>query len=195
MNRAISLIVAALAAALLAGCYESSALLLDASAARQPIASYQNWTYKGGDTSYHARLTPRSDGWYNFEEAAIKEDGSEGDWKHYTVLLNYLENAAGFEVYISAHWEDGDNAYLYGLVAILPDGRWQSTQPNCDYLSSYDDEELDKDLAAAQAAGAEVRVEEFADICFFSTRDSLYAAMRTLARDSGFRQRIESEID
>lgn len=195
MNRVISLVAAAIAAIWLAGCYESSSLLLDAASARQPITSYQDWTYKGGDTNYHARLTPRSDGWYNFEEATIKEDGTEGDWSHYTVLLNYLENTAGLDVYISAHWEDGDQAYLYGLVAFLPDGRWQSIQPNCDYLSSYDDAELDKDTAAAVGAGAELRSDDIADICFFSTRESLFAAMRTVARDSGFRQRIESAID
>lgn len=195
MNRAISLIIAALAAALLAGCYESSALLLDASAARQPIGSYRDWTYNSGDTRYHAHLTPRSDGWYNFEEAPIKEDGSEGDWEHYTVLLNYLENAGGLEVYISAHWRDGGNAYLYSLVAFLPDGHWQSIEPNCDYLSSYSDEELEKDVAAAEAAGAELRSDEYADTCSFTTRESLFAAMRTLVRDAGFRQRVESAID
>lgn len=195
MRRIISLVAAVLAAGLLAGCYESQSLLLDASAARQPISSFQDWTYNSGDTKYHARLTPRSDGWYDFEEAAFKEDGTEGDLRHYTVLLNFLENAAGLDVYTSAHWEDGDKAYLYGLVAFFPDGRWQSIQPNCDYLSSYSDEDLDKDLAAAKAAGAELVSDEISDICVFSTRDSLLAAMRTIARDPGFRQRVESAID
>lgn len=191
MTRIFPWAVMTVAITLLAGCYESNALLLDAAAARQPVSSYDDWKYTRGDATYHARLNPRADGWYDYEEAMIDDNGSDGDWTHYTLLLNYLENAAGMDVYIYAYWDDDEKAYMYGLVAFLPDGRWQSLQPSCDYLSADDDDQLDRDIAAAQAAGAELRSSDMADICYFSTAGSLFDAMRTLVRDNGFRQRVE----
>lgn len=191
MNR-LPLIAVALAAAalLLAGCYESKALLLDASAARQPVAQYDDWKFTTGDTTYHARLNPRADGWYDYEKALVNDDGSEGEWEHYTVLLNYLENAAGMDVYVTAHWDDEEEAYVYALVAFSPDGFWQSIVPMCDFFAADDDAALEVDSKAAEAAGAEMYSDEFSDLCIFSTRDSLFSAMRTIARDPGFAQRV-----
>ncbi|MFQ5563801.1 MAG: hypothetical protein ACE5FO_09560 [Parvularculaceae bacterium] len=195
MNRVVSTIIAAFAVIALAGCYESSTLLLDASAARQPISNYDDWTYTRDGATYHARLNPRSDGWYDYEEAAVQSDGSESEWTHYTVLLNYLESTAGMDVYIFTNWDDVENAYIYGLVAFFPDGRWRSFQPGCDFFAAPDENEWEIDVNAAQSAGAELRSDEFSDICYFTTSSSLFAAMRTVAHDPGFRKRMKNAID
>lgn len=196
MNRLLLTAAALTAAATLAGCYESNALLLDVAAARQPITSYDDWNYTTSDTTnnahltYHARLNPRSDGWYDYEKATIEDDGTEGEWEHYTVLLNYLENAGGMDVYVSANWDDADGAYVYGLVAFWPNGTWQSIFPNCDIMGA-EEQWLTFDTNAAQSAGAQLQSDEWSDICSFTTADSLFAAMRTIVRDPGFRQRVE----
>lgn len=189
MNRALQIAAAAAGAALLAGCYESNALLLDVSAARQPITGYDDWNYTSGDTTYHARLNPRADGWYDYENAKIQDDGTEGEWEHYTVLLNYLENAAGMDVYVSANYDSAEQAYVYGLVAVKPGGSWQYVLPDCDIMA--DEQYWPLDNSAAQSAGAEMQSDEWSDVCSFTTADSLFAAMRTVARDPGFGQRVE----
>lgn len=188
MNRVVH--AAALAAAvMLAGCYESDSMLLDASAARQPISTYQDWTYNHSDgRKYHARLNPRSDGWYEYDEAPIGKDGKEGTWDHHTVLLNYLEDTAGLTVYVSGTWDDGEHAYVYGIVAFDSNGRWQSFSPNCD-VTATDEQSYKLDTDAAKSAGAQLKSSDI-DVCFFTGAGSLFTAMRTIASDPGFRSRV-----
>jgi len=115
---------------LVAGCYESNALLLDASQPRQPITTYQDWTYGSGDKRYHARLNPRGDGWYDYSEAKIGSDGSDGDW-------------------------------------------------------------YKPDLDAARNAGATVKtIDDIQDVCQFTSREQLFAAMRNLIAEPGFFDRV-----
>lgn len=183
---------AALATAvMLAGCYESNSMLLDASQARQPISTYQDWTYSHSDGGrYHARLNPRSDGWYEYDEASVDKDGKEGKWNHHTVLLNYLENTAGFDVYVSGTWDDDEHAYVYGIVAVEPGGRWQSFSPNCD-VTADNEQNYKLDTDAAKSAGAQLKTSDIEDVCEFATAGSLFAAMRTVAGDPGFRNRVD----
>lgn len=183
--------VALAAVVMLAGCYESNSMLLDASQARQPISTYRDWTYSHSDGGkYHARLNPRSDGWYEYDEAPIDKDGKEGKWNHHTVLLNYLEETAGLTVYVSGMWDDSERAYVYGIVAFDPSGRWQSFTPNCD-VTAPDEKDYKLDTEAAKSAGAELKPSDVEDVCMFSTADSLFQAMRTIANDSGFRNRVD----
>lgn len=190
MNRLALAATLAAAAALLNGCYESDSMLLDASASRQPVTSYQDWTYNHGDGGkYHARLNPRSDGWYEYDEAPVNDDGTDGTWDHHTVLLNYLEDSQGYQVYVSGTWDEDEHAYIYGLVAFGSDGRWQSITPSCDTMSN-NQQALTLDTNAAKSAGAQLKEGDMSDVCAFTSRDSLMAAMRTIADDPGFSSRV-----
>lgn len=190
MTRFVHAAVLAGAAVLLAGCYESSSMLLDASQARQPISTYQDWTYNHSDGgTYHARLNPRSDGWYEYDEAPVDKDGKEGKWDHHTVLLNYLENTSGYSVYISGTWDDSEHAYVYSLVAFDSNNRWQSFSPNCD-VTAGSDRDYKLDTESAKSAGAELKTTDVEDVCLFTTADSLFQAMRTVANDPGFANRV-----
>jgi len=186
------MLLACLAALVLAGCYESNGLLLDASQSRQPITTYQDWNYGSGDHRYHARLNPRSDGWYDYEEAKIAGDGSEGDWKHHTVLLNYLENANVGDVYVYGTWDDGEHAYFYGVVVGGTDGAWQSITPNCDPVGA-EEKWYQPDVAAAKQAGAEVKtIDDTEDVCMFASAGALFDAMRNVVASPGFWDRVQA---
>ncbi len=174
---------------LLTGCYESPDLLLDAGQARQPITAYQDWNYGSGDHRYHARLNPRGDGWYNYEEAKLDDSGKEGEWKHHTVLLNYLTAAAGYDIYVFGTWDDTEHAYLYGVVAVGTNGFWQSVTPSCDPMGG-DEAWVERDTANAKAAGAVVKSGD-SEICQFSSRDQLFAALRAVANEPGFASRVQ----
>jgi len=185
------ILILCLAGLLLAGCYESNALLLDAAQSRQPITAYQDWTFGSGDHKYHARLNPRSDGWYDYEDAKIKDDGSEDTWKHHTVLLNYLTAANGYDVYVFGSWDDGEKAYFYGVVVVGANGYWQSITPNCDPVNS-DEAWYSPDLNAAKQAGAEVKtIDEIEDVCLFTSQATLFQAMNNLIAEPGFWGRVE----
>lgn len=195
MNRFLLMAAAMAAAVLLAACYESKTLLLDASAARQPATSYDEWSYTSEDTTYRARLNPRSDGWYDYGRTVIQKDGSEGDWDQYAVLLNFLENFAETAVYVFGYWNDDEQAYVYGLVILEPDGAWRTILPACDYFIADDEKTLAIDVDAAKAAGAEFRLGDIEDVCVFSTADSLFAAMRSIVRHPDFPLRFEAAYD
>jgi hypothetical protein len=184
-------LLACLAALLLAGCYESNGLLLNASQSRQPITTYQDWNYGSGDHRYHARLNPRSDGWYDYEEAKIKDDGTEDAWKHHTVLLNYLQNTNGQDVYVFGTWDDGEKAYFYGVVVVGTNGAWQSITPNCDPVNSSEKWYV-PDVNAAKQAGAEIKtIDDMEDVCMFTSVGALFNAMRNVVATPGFWDRVE----
>jgi hypothetical protein len=183
-------LIVVLAALLLAGCYESHGQLLDAGQSRQPLTTYQDWTYGSGDHHYHARLNPRSDGWYDYEEAKLDDSGKEGDWKHHTVLLNYLMASNGYDVYVYSTWDDSEHAYFYGVVVVGTNGFWQSVTPSCDPVGA-DPDWYQPDLAAARQAGAAVKsVDDMEDVCLFTSRDVLFDAMRNLVNTPGFWRRV-----
>ncbi len=165
-----------LAAFLLAGCYESHGLLLDAAAARQPIGNFRDWTDTRGGITYHERLTPRPDGWYDFEEAQIKTDGGEGAWDKRKVLLNDLGESRGVALYAYATWDEAENAYVYGLVANGPD-HWRVVTPDC----GSDGSETPDLHIALMAGGTDV-----AGVCDFADRESLLKALRLFAASPAF---------
>lgn len=186
------MLILVLAGLLLAGCYESQSQLLDAGQSRQPLTTYQDWTYGSGDHRYHARLNPRADGWYDYEEAKISDSGTEGDWKHHTVLLNSLMNANGYDVYVFGTWDDSEHAYFYGVVVVGANGFWQSITPNCDPVGAQE-AWYQPDVAAAKQAGAEVKsVDDMEDICLFASRDTLFQAMRNVVNTTGFWDRVSA---
>jgi hypothetical protein len=181
-------LVTALAGFTLTGCYESDHMLLDASQARQPITQYQDWTYSHGDSKYHDRMNPRSDGWYEYDEAPVNSDGSDGTWEHHNVLLNYLESANGADIYVAGMWDDGEKAYVYGVIVDFPNGRWQSIFPSCD--SVMGDEKWEPlDHTAAVNAGAQANENKGA--CTFASAEVLFQAMRNLVDEPGFWDRVE----
>ena len=180
-------VLACLAALLLAGCYESSEMLLDASQARQPIKAGQDWKYGNGDRVYHARLTPRPDGWYDFAEARVDGDGTDGSWEQRTALLNFLKNQRGADIFIVGTWDEGEGTYLYGLVVVQPNGAWQSVVPNCDRFTASGGWH-DSDLAAAQKAFASQTARGFG--CFFRNAASLKRAMNHVVSAPGFWERV-----
>lgn len=177
---------------LLAGCYESEGMLLSASDARQPITTYQDWNYGNGEHRYHARLNPRGDGWYAYDEAKIDASGREGSWKHYTVLLNYLTAANGYDVFVYGTYNDDEHAYMYGVVAVGANGFWQSITPNCDPVNA-ESAWYKPDLDAATRAGAVVKnIGEMEDICQFSSQAALFQAMRNVVAEPGFWNRVST---
>lgn len=185
------ILIACFAMLLLAGCYESNSMLLDASQSRQPITGHQDWNYGSAGHRYHARLNPRSDGWYDYEEAQINDNGSEGDWKHHTVLLNYLESASGYDIYVYGTWDESEHAYAYGVVAVGANGFWQSISPSCDPMGA-DEQWYQPDLNAAKQAGAEVKtIDDAQDVCWFTSQATLFNAMRNVVAQPGFADRVQ----
>jgi hypothetical protein len=173
---------------LLTGCYESQGQLLDAGQARQPITGYQDWNYGSGDHRYHAHLNPRADGWYDYEEAKIGDNGSDGEWKHHTVLLNYMTAANGYDIYAFSTWDDAENAYFYGVVVVGANGFWQSITPNCDPIGG-EEAWVARDTADAKAAGAEVKDADSTS-CVFTSRGQLFQALNNVVNESGFWTRV-----
>ncbi len=173
---------AILACLLLAGCYESKSNLLDTSAARQPVASSAGWTDTRDSSTYHDRMTARSDGWYDFSEASVDKDGKEGSWETHTVLLNDLGANNGWTLYAYTTWDDTEKAYVYGIVAIDGSGVWRSAQPNCDTVMG--DDPNPPELAIAVAAGA--ANEKDSGICEFSTSANLLEALRNYSNTDEF---------
>jgi hypothetical protein len=174
---------------LLTGCYESSKLLIDPAAARQPITTAKDWTYGSGDHRVHARLSPRSDGWYDYGEARLDAKGVEGKWKSYRVVLNSFDRAGGYDVFVYGTYNGEDHAYMYGLVVVGSGGFWQTVTPNCDPITG---DAPQRDRAAATRAGAKIAsLSEVLDVCQFTSRDQLYAALHAVIAEPGFWQRVK----
>lgn len=172
---------------LLTGCYESSKLLLDPAAARQPVLAAQDWTYGGSDHRYHARLTPRSDGWYDYAESRLDAKGVEGRWKTYRVVLNAFDRSS--DIFVYATYNSDDHAYMYGLVVIGTGNSWQTVTPNCDPVNG---DAAQPDRKAATAAGAKIAsISEVVDVCQFTSRDQLFAALRSVIAEPGFWRRVK----
>ncbi|GAA0567019.1 hypothetical protein [Rhizomicrobium electricum] len=176
----------------LAGCYESNDLLLDPAAARQPIATGKDWTYGSGDRRYHARLTAKPDGWYDYAEAHLDAKGTEGPWRTHTVVLNYLTTANGYDVFVYGTYNRNDSAYMYGLIVVGKNGFWQTVMPNCDPANA-DAKWLDADTDAATGAGAKIKaIDDFERVCHFTTREQLFAALRSVMVRPEFWSRVKT---
>jgi hypothetical protein len=175
----------------LAGCYESNSLLLDTSAARQPIAAGKDWTYGSGPQRVHARLTPRPDGWYDYAEARLDKNGAEGPWTRYAVVLNTLAAVNGYDLFVYGTYNRTDSAYMYGIVVVGKDGFWQSVMPNCDPANA-EARWFQADVGAARAAGGNIKaIDEYESVCHFTTREQLVAAMRNVIAAPGFWDRVK----
>jgi hypothetical protein len=177
-------VFACLACLLLANCYESQELLLNAADARQPL-THQDWQHGSGDSIYHAELTPRPDGWYDYAFAPVRADGSEGAWEHHKLLLNDLQSVGGERLYIFGIWDNVQQAYIYGVVTVSPDGSWRAVAPSCSARST--DEWYKSDIAAAVSAGG--MHSQGDDVCTFKSRGALFEAMRKVIANPGFRNR------
>jgi hypothetical protein len=176
----------------LAGCYESSTMLLDPGAARQPIAAGKDWTYGSGDRRFHARLTPKPNGWYDYAETRLDRNGAEGPWRTHAVVLNDLAKVDGYDLFVYGTYNRTDEAYMYGLVVIGKGGFWQSVIPNCDPANA-DAKWLQPDIRAAKAAGANIKaIDELESVCHFTKRDQLFAAMRNVIAAPGFWDRVKA---
>jgi hypothetical protein len=184
--RISALLLAFLASLLLAGCYKSKGLLLDASAARQPITRYQDWTDESGSTRYHYRLNPRSDGWYDYEDAMIYSDGTEDKWAHHSVLMNDLGYANGVRLYVYATWDDEADGYVYGIVG-FGDNFWRTVSPDCGADPEHADVENPLARQIALTSGAK---DDGSGECVFTDRDSLLAALRRYVNTSEFWQKL-----
>lgn len=178
------IIAVCLAAVLLSGCYESNSMLLDTKLAQQPVKHHLDWKYAADEDTYHARLVPRPDGWYDYAEAEVNSDGSEGSWERRPVLLNLLRKDKTADVYMLGTWDEQEKAYLYGLVVVKPDGQWRIVMPNCDQFSARGNWS-EQDRAAAWSSGSTMQ-------CQFSNAFALRSAMNKLVNGAGFWQRAES---
>jgi hypothetical protein len=176
----------------LAGCYESDGLLLDPAAARQPIAGAKDWTYGSGGWRFHARLTAQPNGWYDYAETRLDENGADGSWRTHTVLLNALTSAGGYDLFVYGTYNRTDSAFMYGIVAVGKDGFWQSVLPNCDPANAEAKWHL-ADVKAATAAGGNIKaLDDYESVCHFTKREQLFAAMRNVIATPGFWDRIKA---
>lgn len=180
--------VLALAGLLLAGCYESNQMLLNPGMAAQPIKTAADWKYQSDGDTYHAKLRPRSDGWYEFEEAQVNSDGSEGTPDHHALLLNYLERADTNDVYVFGTWNERESTFMYGIAVIRPDHTWRLLIPNCDSFTARGGW-ASVDVDAAVKAAAQTPRGQYG--CFFTSDQSLRRAMRNLVETKTFWQRLD----
>ncbi len=174
---------------LLAGCYESRVMLLDPAAARQPVKTAMDWKYTNDAGTFHARLTPRRDGRYDYQESEVDQDGSEGDPERHVALLNFLDRVSGADIYIVGMWNGNDHAYMYGLAVVRPDINWRVVFPNCDFFTSRGGWQ-EADLMAAQKAFARRPNGEAG--CFFTSTASLKNAMTYVVNTPGFWTRLNA---
>ncbi len=184
--------VLVLSALLLSGCYESNSLLLDTSQARQPLTAAKDWTTSNAEGKVHASATPRSDGWYDYTEANVSPKGKEGAKRRHAVLLNFLTNANGKDIFVYGTKHTSGAGYFYGVVVLSPDNTWKTVTPSCDPVRA-DQTWYKPDIAAAKKAGASVKsAVEKADACVFTSREALFQAMRNVVASTGFWDRVAS---
>lgn len=174
---------------MVSGCYESGEMLLDPQAARQPVTRAQDWKYTNSAGTFHATLTPRRDGWYDYSEAAVSGDGSEDSPDQHRVLLNFLDRVQGADIYVLGFWNEDEHAFMYGLAVMRPDINWRIVMPNCDRFTNRGDTD-EVDLMAAQSASASRPFGQAG--CYFTSAASLKNAMYTLVYDKRFWSRVKT---
>jgi hypothetical protein len=163
------LLPVALLAVCLSACYVSKTMLLDPSAARQPWPT-SAWTETHNNTVKNYRAVKRSDGWYDYGELHT----DTGKWEVRRVLLNDLGIVHGRTLYAYAIPVEpaGDNgeSVLYGVVVVLPGGKWKAVTPDCT-------NDVPKAIASAHLADKE---------CMFRDRIQLLSALRDYAATPEF---------
>jgi len=159
---------------LLAGCYESQDLLLNADAPSQPLRAgdYKITNEEGEVSAVH--VTPRSDGWYDISET---EDGEDSGT--HRVLLNALDKDGARALYAYAAYDSDEAAYIYGLIAIDAQGQVTKKDSDC---------HRDADAKIAVEKGGTKLV----DSCQFYRNDkALLAALTALAQNPKHWDRID----
>jgi hypothetical protein len=179
---AYRLITLLLAGLLLSGCYESQSQLLDLTQARQPVVASDVLDVRKGKT-YHEKLTPRSDGQYEFDEALRDTNGRDGDWSHHTVLLNDLGTIRGHILYAYGTRDAGENAFVYGILVFKGGNSWKGVAPDCarNALGDY----VTREFVVAFRNGATI-VNRSNGVCEFSTSGALIGALRDFANTDEF---------
>lgn len=166
----------------LAGCYESQTQLLNPAEARQPLASNDALDTRQGVT-YHEKLTVRSDGQYDFQQAVRDDYGQDSAWSRHTVLLNDLGTIRGHVVYAYGTWDSGENAFVYGIIVFKGGNSWKAVAPNCarNALGDY----VAREFVVAFRHGAKI-VNRSSGVCEFTTADMLMASLRDFAGTDEF---------
>ena len=175
LPRLLVLALPALAALLLAGCWESKELLLDPSRAARPFADGV-WARTDGQDSQ--RLTSIAGGFYRVH--GIGEADASDDAK---MLFTPLGDVNGKPAYAFAMRSINDGQldnWTYGVVRV--DGAaFEEWAPSCN-----DTTEL------AKRHGAKVDQDHGGE-CIFESADGLVAALTELARGSRFDQRYDRQ--
>ena len=162
-------LIVALAAVLLAGCYASGNLLLDADAPAHPL---EDGTYsRDGDPADALRVTLTPDGWYSVER--FNANGTIGQTER--ALFNPMGSIAGHPAYAVAI--ETDDGFAYAMV--VADGRrvFMAT-PDCR-------DPLDRNLAVDQGA-ASGDDDLMTPTCKFHNRVALLAALAAFAGQADF---------
>ncbi len=81
---------------------------------------------------------------------------------------------------------------MYGVVVVGANGFWQTITPNCDPVNA-DAKWLKPDIAAAKTAGANLKnIDDIENVCHFTSRAQLFAAMRNVIAAPGFWDRVKA---
>ena len=168
--------------ALLSGCYESPAQLLDLAQARQPIAASDVLDVRR-DITYHEKITPRADGQYEFDQATRDMNGRDSTWITHTVLLNDLGTVRGHVLYAYGTWDGSENAFVYGILVFKGANNWKAVSPDCarNALGNY----VAREYVVAFRDGATID-NRSNGICEFSTSGILVGALRDFANTDEF---------
>ena len=155
----------ALAAAALAGCYESQALLLDAGQAVQPLATgdFQNV----GEPGDNVTVRLGADHWYAVTGKGPK-DKAPGETQR--LLFNVLPGGDQRRFVFA---NDLKGAFIYGLARRDADGKVYFNVPFCGDTPARD--------AAAKAGAAMGTKKALGPTCTFATRASLLDALQRFA--------------
>ncbi len=162
----LRLLLLALTCTFLSACFESKSLLLDPAQARNPLQD-QSWTQAGSgenaDKPIQHTLKLASDGWYDYDE--------------YHVLINDLGSRDGATLYIYGAPDGSEGAYVYGILAVWPNGAWRTTRPDCS-------------VEAERAIGINAGAQAPEDVCMFDSAPALLQAMRTYSTTDEFWKRL-----
>lgn len=176
------LTLVSLVGVLLSGCYESQSQLLDPGQARQPVAASDVLDVRQG-TTYHEKVTPRSDGQYEFDQATRDTNGRDGNWSRHTVLVNDLGTIRGHVLYAYGTWDAPENAFVYGILVFKGGNNWKGVAPDCarNALGDY----VTREFVVAFRNGAKI-VNRSNGVCEFSTPAMLIGALRDFANTDEF---------
>jgi hypothetical protein len=161
-------LILALAALALSGCYVSNRLLLDPTTAAHPL---DDGVYvRDGDDSDRIKITLEPDGWYNIEKYDV--GGALGE--SHRMLANEAV-LGGRDGYALA--EQTDDGFVYA-VAFIEDKRVYLATPDCSDSVDRDD--------AVDHDGQPQDDEAMTHTCLFKNRDAVLAALSAFAGHASF---------